>query len=292
MRHSVRAAGSAAWLLSAAIGPRVLLEAETGAGAAVNTDPAPAGAGGQPSGGDPQLPSGPFRPEGLPDHLFGENDRATIERLWGSVKGFRELEATRGAVPKDPTGYVFEPSEELKPFVGELDSDPLWNGIRADAHQLGVTDKVFGGLMNKILTRMVSEGLVEKPVDFQAELTALVPEAAAALPADQQKQEVQRRIGAALGYAKGLTNHGLDQASVDALIAVADTAAGVKLIEWIQGQNRDPRPALGGSGGGSGETADSLRQAMADPRADRNSTSFDPTYAAAVAERYKKFYGT
>lgn len=284
-------AGSLAWLSAAAIGPRVVFAPEGGAGAG-DGSPGAAGDGQASGGGDPNNPPATYRPDGLPDHFYGANDRETIDKLYGAVRGYRDADATRGTVPETPDKYTFTASDELKPFVPGIEGDPLWKGIREDAHKLGLTDKVFDGFMGSVLNRMVSEGLVEKPVDYEAELASLVPEAAKALAPDQQKQEVSRRIGDAIGFAKGLANQGLPQRAVDALLTLGDTAGGIELMEFLKKGNRDPNPALpgGNNGGGHGDTPESLAALQRDPRADSRSPKYDPAFARDVHERYKKLY--
>ena len=62
---------------------------EDGAGAAAPAgSPDPGGAGGQATGGEGS-PS-PYRPEGLPDHLYGASDRETLDKVFGAYKPARE----------------------------------------------------------------------------------------------------------------------------------------------------------------------------------------------------------
>ena len=81
------------------------------------TDPPAAGA---PAAG--QAPADPgasaaYRPEGLPDHLLGKDERETIDKLFKAYGGAREAIAKFGAVPEAPDKYEFTPAEAVAPYL-------------------------------------------------------------------------------------------------------------------------------------------------------------------------------
>ena len=122
-----------------------------GVGSGSGSPAAGAGAaGGQPNGGSGDGPS-PYRPEGLPDHYFGDSDKATIDKLHAAVTGFRKNQGDAGAVPASADAYSFEPSDTLKPYVAGFDKDPVYAAVRGIAHKAGITDKQFKTFMPGVL---------------------------------------------------------------------------------------------------------------------------------------------
>lgn len=274
------AAAAAAGGPAVAGGPAAATGGANGSGAAAVATGTSGGdpAGGQ-SGADGGHPSA-YRPDGLPDHLYGKDDRDTVDKLFKAFDGYRRTEAERGRVPDSPDGYKFTPDEAVKPFAANLDNDEFFKGVRGDAHEAGVTDKGFNTFVNKVMKRLVDAGAMEKPVDFAAELQQLVPDDAKTLDEPGQKAAVSRRIQANIAWLDGAKAQGAIPTDVadELMRRHADTAIGQRTIEWLRAQGSKLTPALGGSGGGAAVSEAEVDARIADPRNDSQNIKFDPGY--------------
>ncbi len=244
---------------------------------------------GQPDPGAQPPPS--YRPDGLPEHLAGKDERETLDRVFKAYDGARREMAERGSVPKDADGYTFTPSEKLSAFAGSFEKDELFRGIRADALAHKIPDKQFNGFLNAAFERMLEMELVQKPVDLEAELAKLVPDAAKALDAGQQATARERRIRENVAFVDALDEKVLGKDEKIALQSLLDTAAGNRVVEWIKGIGRETPPALGG-GTQEAITPQQLRQRQADPRNQIASPKYDPDFAAETSALYRKHYGS
>lgn len=238
--------------------------------------PDPSASGGQPSatGAPAHNPSDAYRPEGLPDHLFGGSNNETIDRLWKAFDGYRKAEGDRGAVPEKPEGYGFDASDKLKPFVQHFDQDPVYGAVRGIAHKAGITDKQFAAFLPAVLEHFVDGGLVEAPIDAKAQLRSLAPQEAAALSDAEKEQAAGKRVQnntAWVDAAKADKSMPDDVADFLAAGLASDPRAH-HTVEWLRNQSREPSPALsgGGSPGSVGE---------ADFDAHLNKPEADPSHA-------------
>jgi len=260
-------------------------------GAAPPGETKPPAAGDPPGAGDP--PAGPYRPEGLPDHLFGKSDKETVDALFKAFNGYRTAESQRaekfGIIPKDIAGYKANLADDLKPYVPELDKDPVYNNFQKRAAELGITDKQFDGLVNGFFKDTIALGGVEKPYDAEAEREALIPQAEMADPAERAR-EVDRRSRDAIAYMDVLTTRGLDPASADMVKGMLDTAAGIKLVEYFRNQARETQPSL--QGNATGVTREDLQKRTADPRNDPRDPKYDQAFATETSRLYRQVLGS
>jgi hypothetical protein len=224
-----------------------------------------------------------YRPEGLPDHLFGATEKETIDKLWGAQKGVRDEIATRGAVPKDVAGYTFEPTEALKPYAANFDKDPLFGKTREIAMKAGITDKQFQNFVAPLLDHMVTSGMVDAPVDANAQLLQLAPPGTYA--SDQEKSAAAaKRVQDNIAWADGAKAQKTFGAQSDAIAdffvaAAASDPRAHHAIEWLRGQGGEAKVLFGGNGGGGGQDDNALKARMNDPRNDPRHMSFDRGFA-------------
>lgn len=138
-----------------------------GGGAAGGTKEAGAGdAGKPPQKGDPApVQSGPYVPEGLPEQFHGTNERETIDKLWGEIHG-------RQTAPEKADDYTLALPDDLAPLI-DVDNDVLLPEFRAIAKELGLTQQQYEGTITQLYSKMVEKGLVEKPLDLNAEFAAI-----------------------------------------------------------------------------------------------------------------------
>lgn len=246
--------------------------------------------GGQ-SQGQQQGGAAPYRPEGLPDHLFGKDEKDTIDRLLGAYKGARGSLGERGALPDKPDGYRLEASEKLKPYVENFDKDPVFAATREIFHKAGITDKQFNAVVGPWLEKLIDGGLVDAPVDVQAQLMSLAPASAATLDDAGKKAEATKRINANLAWVDTAKLQGtfptVDDGRGGKASPVADFFAAAlasdprahAAIEWLRGGSEQTRPAMPGGQAPAGVTQEGLAARINDPRNDPRSQKFDRTFA-------------
>lgn len=249
--------------------------------------------GGQDGGGD----SGPYRPDGLPDHLAGDDDRGTIDNLYKAVDGYRRQDAQFGTVPDNAEGYTFEASETLKPYEPTLQGD-FWNGVREDARESGLRNGQFNTFINKVLGRMVEGEMVEAPFDPAAERAALLPKDAEGLSEQEQAAKIDARMQENLAWVDAMKARAPEDQkeaigkALDFMVAeLGDRANGHVAIEFIRGQVGAGAQPGGGGGGGAGITREDLQKRKGDPRSDPMSPKFDQKFVDETQRLYKEVVG-
>lgn len=203
--------------------------------------------------GDKASAGAAYRPAGLPDHLYGAKNEETIDKLFTAVDGFRKIEGERGAVPKDPAGYGFQPSEKLKPFAQNFDKDPLFGKTREIALGAGITDKQFQNFVAPLLEHMIDGGMVDKPVDANAQLLTLAPAGTYANDKDKGAAAA-KRVNDNIAWADGAKAQKTfgDQSDAIADFLAAGAASDPRahhLVEWLKAQGEGNGPNLGAGGG-------------------------------------------
>jgi hypothetical protein len=249
---------------------------------------ATAAAPGQPAAA--ASPPSAYRPDGLPDHLFGTDDKTTIDNLWKSYAGFRDRMAQLEPPPKDGAGYQFTWSDKVSPYMQDAGDDKFVQGLRDVALKAGMNNGQANGFLNGAIELMLELDLVDKPVDPQAELAKMIPADAVSLPKAEQDAAVQRRIATNLAYVDGLVADGLSKASADAIKAeLAGFPELHQLVELMRG-GTGAKPALGGNVPAAVTAAD-LEKRTADPRNQVGNAKFEPAFAAETTRLYQQVYG-
>ncbi|MBS9720042.1 hypothetical protein JYU29_04985 [Tianweitania sp. BSSL-BM11] len=286
-------------------------ENEGGGGGGGTPPPAgaPGGEGGRPAAdGSPPAsdpPAGPYRPQGLPDTMFGENDRDTMDKMATALNGYRTRDSERG-VPETADAYqtfdLDKVDEAVRPQLEALSSDLLFKAV-AD---VALEEKVPVGAMQKIVTTLYSEaakaGIFEPFLDVTAERQALIPTEAQNLPKAEQDRAIDARMQANEDFVKLLMKPGedgksqIDQATGEhVMLMLMDSANGNKFLEFFRSQMtgaEKPQPLGGGLGsGGGGESREALRAEMAKPEMQPNHPKFDRAAYDALDEKYKKLIG-
>ncbi|PPQ39370.1 hypothetical protein SAMN06265338_103216 [Rhodoblastus acidophilus] len=253
-------------------------------GAAQNTG---AGGDGAPAGqasGQGDLSA--FRPEGLPDHLYGASDRETVEKLYGAYKGARDAIATFGEVPKDAAGYVFEPSETVKPFAESLSKDPFFEKVKGLALQHKIPAKQFNGFIDGIMSEMIAGELVTEPFNAEKERLALAPDIADPKERAAAADKIARENIALVDVWK---SQGMPENVATWLHSQLDRASANQLVSFFADRLGEERPALGGTPVGN-VTETQLDARMADPRNQVGGPQYDAEFAKQTAAMFKAFY--
>jgi hypothetical protein len=270
-------------------GPVFAPEGDGAAPPSPNNGGAPAGGDGKPAGGEG---TGPFRPEGLPDHLFGTSDRETVEKLFTAYKPARDEIAKfgeMGKLPKDADGYAFEPSDKLKPFLPDFANDPVLKLAREAAHKAGIRDKQFGPFVSGILEAMIDGEMVTPAIDLAKEKAALLPEEARGLDQAGQNTAIDKRVRDNHARIEIWKSQGLPAESATALAAMLDTAAANHAVEFFAKQMRTAQPTPGG-GQTDGVTHESVKARQQDPRNRVGNAKYDPAFAAETNRMYQTLF--
>ena len=293
------------------------------AAAAAAAAPAPAqpAAGGAPSGlpagGAAPAPEGAqapapgqatadYWPEGLDASLKGADAKTTLDNIakqYGdtakALKGFRDAQATRG-VPEKPEGYTDFASAHMQGFkidpafqthFDNLKADPVFSDMMAVAHGRGIGQRDFAEIYQAGLQSMAKAGMLEPPLDEEAEKRELVPPEARSLPKPDQEAAVERRIRDNLAFLdNAVTNMGLPADLAKHLeISLADSAKGHQALEWFKGrlQGGGVQPGNVGLPGG-GDTKESIRAEQAKVDAMALGSPERQTAEAALDERRRR----
>lgn len=260
---------------------------------------APGGAAGGEGGSGGPAASQPYRPDGLPDTMYGKDDRETIDKVHKALQGYRERDAAR-VVPDKPDAYrAFDMAtvpDALKPHLEGLAQDPLFDAVS----KVAMEEKIPVATMQKLTTALYAQaaeaGILEAVVDPVAERTALLPENAKALPKDQQDAAIDARLQANEDFVNLMVTNGLDKDVAEhGLLMLMDTAKGNQLIEFFAnkvtgGDRAQPMSGHGNHAGGNDARA-ALRAQMGAPEMNPQHPAFDRAKYDALDAEYKKLIG-
>lgn len=255
------------------------------AAAATSPDPKPAAApgGAAPAGQAPADPgaSAVYRPEGLPDHLLGKDERETIDKLFKAYGGAREAIAKFGAVPEAPEKYAFTPAEEVAAYLPDVGNDPVFKSAQAAAHKHGLGDKQFAGFVNDFMAGLVQGQMLEDP--FSADKERAIVAGDVADPAERAKaaDKVARET---VSYLDAMAAQGkIPKETAEWAKGRTDRGHFLKLMQAMR--QGAPGVELGGSQAGGVTKAD-LEKRMADPRQKTN-----PAFQAETNRMFQAIYG-
>lgn len=263
--------------------------AAAGAGGSQQKDPAsgPSSAGGQSSAA---AAATPHRPEGLPDHLLGKDDKETVDKVFKAYDGFRKTAGEQGAVPESADKYSFEASDKLKPHVANFDKDPVYIAARDLAHKSGMTDKVFKSFIPSLLEHLVDGGLVEAPMDPKAMLRQLAPVNMDKATDAEKEVAGGKRVRDNIAWLDQMKADKTlpDDAATYLVAQAADNPGAHALIDWLRGNRQERKPALTGGAAAGGSSKADLDARTADPRNDPQSPKFEKAFAERTREMFKE----
>lgn len=238
------------------------------AGSGGASAPAPSASGEPPAGASPPASAGsPYKPDGLPDHMLGQSDQQTIDNMKKALDGYRTRDAEAN-IPSDPKAYAEFTSEipaPIKPHIEKLTGDPLYDRVAAKAAELKLSVPQYQGLVMEMMSASSEMGILEPPIDIEAEKAALVPDTAKHLSAAEQTAAREKRMTENFAYvdqmvALGKEKGGLSKEAGDyAKAMLGDTARGHEFIEFLRSR---------GAGGHKGPAIPPAVPAANDARAD------------------------
>lgn len=266
-----------------------------GAGDGSGSGPGPSGqsSDGQSQDGKGDGVAAPYRPEGLPDHLYGKSDKETIDHLHKAYGGARAAIGEKGDIPEKADGYTFEAGEKLAPHVANFDKDPVYNAVRGIAKEAGLTTKQFQTFMPKVLEHFVESGLVDAAVDPKAMLRSVAP-ASMEKASDAEREAAGSKIVTDnIAWVDQMkATQAMPPAAADFLAAQAADAPGAHaLINFMRGNSQELLPALNGGNGSSGLTDADMKARINDPRNNPSAKEYDKAFALQTDDLSKKHYG-
>ncbi|QFS98884.1 hypothetical protein FIV06_15760 [Labrenzia sp. THAF191b] len=242
-------------------------------------DPAAGGAADPAAGGDAiQL----YRPEGLAEHYLGENDQGTIDNMKKALDGYRDRDAN---VPEDHTAYATfneeNVPETLRPHLGALANDPLFGKVSEKAKELRLPVDTFQTLTTELYTAAQDAGLLEEPLDVEAERAALTPDHAKHLSPQQQQHARERRMNENFGWLDLLAGDEKSGISKDMAehvkVELGDSALGHAFFEAMRNKiGGGPGPQAGHGGSASQDAHAALLARGAEPKNNPSHRDFDP----------------
>jgi len=250
-------------------------------------------------GGQPPAPAGDnYRPDGLPDTMFGTNDRETMDKMAKALNGYRERDAGR-QVPDKPDAYLAfdleQMPESVRGQIGELSKDPLFGKVAETALAEGVPVATLHKLTASLYEAGAEAGMFEDYLDVDKERAALLPESAKALPKAQQDQAIDARMKENEDFVKLMVANGQmpAEAGEHALLMLMDTANGNQFIEWVKGRvDGGAAPLLGGAPvSGGQDTRDTLKAELAKPEMQPGHHLYDQKAREDLQDRYRKMIG-
>lgn len=257
------------------------------AGAAGGKEPAAAPGGAAAAGQAPgeDGASAVYRPEGLPDHLLGKDERETIDKLFKVVDGYRKGDAARGekvgAVPDAPDKYSFTPAETVAPYLPDVAEDPVFKAAQAAAHKHGLGDKQFAGFVNEFMGGLVTGQMLDDPFSADKERAIIAPEITD--PAERVKV-AGKAANDTIAYLDALAEQGkITRETADWAKGRTDRGHFIRLV----GALRAGAPGIetGGQGTPAGITRADLQARMADAR-----QKSSPAFQAETARMYQQLY--
>ncbi|GAA2871903.1 hypothetical protein GGQ99_000967 [Aminobacter niigataensis] len=243
--------------------------------------------------------AGPYRPNGLPDTMFGKDDRETIDKMHTALNGYRQRDAS---VPDKVEAYnsfdVDKAPEAIKPFIAQLSNDPLY----AAAAKVAIEEKIPVGAMQKMTMALyeagAQAGILEAPLDVAAERAALLPETAKNMSQADQDKAIDARMLANEDFVKLMVSNGkLDQKAADhTLLMLMDSAHGNQFLEAVAkmatGSDRaQPLNGDGGAGGAGQGQREALRAQLAAPEMNPQHPNFDRAKFDALDQQYQRLIG-
>lgn len=103
----------------------------------------------------------PYKPEGLPDHLLGKNDKETIENINKAYKGAREELGKKGnKAPETAEAYTLTLPDDLKDKVIKVDAtgkDPIFESLKPALHKAGISNENASMLVTELYKSVAAQ---------------------------------------------------------------------------------------------------------------------------------------
>lgn len=226
----------------------------------------------------------------IPDHLLGQDDKGTIDKLHAAYKGARDELAKGKPAPVKAADYKFEWSDKVK-GAGIGTDDPALKGFADIAEKHNFSQEQIAAIP-AFFDMAVDKGWIEKPFDSAGLLTELAPADFKGSPEEKQAKGGERLL-VAENWIKQLDpkSHGFTEPMKQELRLLTTSLAGVQVVEHFMrsGMNTSVSPGGGGNNPPAVTKAD-LDARVADPRNKFDNPKFDEGYATETQNMFKRFY--
>jgi len=270
-----------------------------GAGAPAPSAPAPGAT--DPTQGGKTLPiggadggAGVYRPDGIEEHLLGQSNEETIDKVLARMNGLRSELAKKGPEaagrPEKPDGYQWNWSDRVKASGTIAGDDQAVKAFAEIAHEHEFSQKQIDAIP-KFFDTLVEKGMIDAPFDANKLLEDLAPDTYRGSP-EERRTKGSERLGAAEAWIKQLTaQQGFDEQMKGEMRLLTTSTAGVKVLERLMNAGTNPSfMAGGGNGPQPAVTQQTVEARLADPRNDAMNPKFDPTYAEQTRAMFKQLY--
>ena len=226
-----------------------------------------------------------YYPEGLADTFRGKDDRETIDKLAGHLKGLPQP-------PKEAKEYTFKPTDKLAPFFGQEKDNQVLDAFRDVSLKHGLAQSQFEGVINEFYGTLIEKGLMQTPVTLDAEFQKLGGSSGDPASQIRKGQERMLELGATFDALAASKQISADQAG--ALKAMAMTAGDVVALERVLSLIPGAQgPKNGGERGGrAGMSKADVLKRMEDPRYVFNSGQFSQGFYDETERLYAQVAGT
>lgn len=228
-----------------------------------------------------------YKPQGLAEHLIGQSNNETIDRLQKAYDGARaELAKGKPAIPAAGE-YKFEWPDAMKGSVAA--DDQAVAAFSEIAHKRGFTQDQIAAIP-EFFALASEKGWIEKPFDSGALLESLAPDGYQGT-AEQKQQRGSARVLATENWIKQLDpTHGFDDAMKMELRLLTTSRDGVRAIETLMKGGVVNSVAAGGGHQPAAVTKQTLDARVADPRNDTTKHDYDPAYAEETRKMFRQLY--
>jgi|GEM_PF-6795002 len=208
-----------------------------------------------------------YRPEGLPDHLLGENDQETINRLFKAVDGYRKEQAKSKNIPEKLDDYKIDLPEDVSNALirpGKDGKDAYYEAYRSVLYENNIAPSVG----EKILVKMFE--MLEQNAESANDPEALDNNVDFDFKEFGGKDKAMPLIDGVEVWANGLLQQNkLTEKQREEMRLWMTSSEGLSLILAMRElSGADPIPAKmeGGAGNSDEITKDKLDARIKDPR--------------------------
>lgn len=240
-------------------------------------------------------------PDGFPDQYKGGTIEESFGKLFGGysethrrAEGLRTQLAQLPKAPEKPEDYAYDPSDKLKPFLGDMANNPVFTQARQAFHKHNIPPDAFKGVIEDLYGPLVDQGLLGQPYSPEGEVRSFMKEM------NLDAQAATSTLGNVDAFAKGLVGQlkgvpeGLKEDVQAQLLSLTDTAAGNILLHALSQRMAENGIRISGESTMQGDlTEEDLRKLDQDPRIDpnnRNHVDADKRYDEALRKRYDEAY--
>ncbi len=238
-------------------------------------------------------------PEGLAADFVGKDADETITKLMGGYKeaseradGLRTKLSGMPGAPGSADDYKFEPSDDVKPWFGEPDKNPIMAVARTSAHKLGLSNDQFGGFINEVYSTAAKEGLILPPLDPASEIKSFgkhsgITDEGALTQELEQNESFAKGL---LSQLKGLPeDEGVQAAITGQMMALTDTHEGNLLLRALRqrlGESGFKMDSTTSTQEGSFFAKEELQKLSGDKRADPKNKEYDEEFRKKLDASY------